>query len=540
MIRRDVKRLILTVLFAFVLTPALAPVPARAEAGFANPIDVLLADPFIYREGDTYYLYGTSSVSGLYVWTSEDLINWRMRGHAISRTAESWSRMHFWAPELFKHKGTYYLHYTVLGRGEAGERGDRRIVLARADSPLGPFTEYKAPWYDPGISTIDSHVFKDDDGKMYLYEVSTGTPEDNTFNINVRRLNDQLEPEEKATFCIKPDFRWEGGMVNEGPFILKKDDTYVLTYSANGYHDPNYCLGIATSKSPMGPWDKHNAEGAILHRNETISGPGHHCFTDSPDGKQMYVAYHTHQHLAAPGPPRQLAIDPVEWAQGRDPVTGKPFPTLKMTATDTLQPLPSGAAGPIRGRNDEFNTDSLNRRLWTVFSEGTPKKPNWQLKDGRLVIHTEDGDIYQDRSDLSNLFLQYAPQRDFEVTTKVAISPDKDFEQAFLILWQDHQNFAKIAYLHSKGGRKIEVGIEKASKYDSYLHEIPGLGDEVQFRIRKAGDKLDFQLSHDGRKWQTIESKSVPLIDLRVGLGACSPDGPRSIPAAFDYIRFKQ
>ena len=73
------KSFILTVLFAFVLTPGFAPAPARAEDGFANPIDVLLADTFIYREGDTYYLYGTSSVSGLYVWTSEDLVNWRMR-----------------------------------------------------------------------------------------------------------------------------------------------------------------------------------------------------------------------------------------------------------------------------------------------------------------------------------------------------------------------------------------------------------------------------------------------------------------------------
>src|SRR4051812_6519435 len=67
---------------------------------FANPIDVLIADPFIYREGNTYYLYGTAANDGLLVWTSDDLVNWRLRGHAWKRTRDSWGRSYFWAPEL--------------------------------------------------------------------------------------------------------------------------------------------------------------------------------------------------------------------------------------------------------------------------------------------------------------------------------------------------------------------------------------------------------------------------------------------------------
>ena len=513
-------------------------VPARGGDKFANPIDVLLADPFIYRESDTYYLYGTASRSGLLVWTSDDLVNWQLRGHAFERSADTWSKQNFWAPELFKHKGKYYLHFTAQGRGPDERSLNRLLVLAEGDSPLGPFKEVQAPWFRADMDTIDGHVFKDDDGRLYLYAVGTGSEKERVFNINVRLLNQRLQPAPEAAVCIKPKFHWEGGVVNEGPFILKKGDTYVLTYSANGYHDPNYCLGIATSKNPMGPWDKHNAAGAILHRSETISGPGHHCFIDSPDRKQMYVAYHTHQHLAAPGPPRQLAIDPVQWAEGRDPVTGKTFPTLKMTATDTPQPMPPGAGKVIRGQNDEFDARELNRQRWTVFSEGLPHRPRWSLREGKLIIQTEDGDVYQDRSDLSNLFLQYAPQGDFDVTTRVNIAPQKDFEQAFLCLWQDHQNFAKLVYIHSHGGRKIEVGVEKASKYVSHLHEIPGLGDTVHLRIKRTGTRCEFLVSGDGRQWKTIESQDIPLDDLRVGIGACSPDGPRSIPAAFDYVRF--
>src|SRR5690348_13182185 len=46
--------------------PATQPSSQRAERpfkgdGYANPIDVLIADPFIYHEGETYYLYGTAA-----------------------------------------------------------------------------------------------------------------------------------------------------------------------------------------------------------------------------------------------------------------------------------------------------------------------------------------------------------------------------------------------------------------------------------------------------------------------------------------------
>src|SRR4051812_33541817 len=100
--------------FAAVLLLALAS-PLFAQDTFCNPLDVLLADPFIYRDAKTYYLYGTAAPDGLLVWSSEDLIHWQLRGHAYERTKESWGQNDFWAPELFKHNGKYYLHFTARG-----------------------------------------------------------------------------------------------------------------------------------------------------------------------------------------------------------------------------------------------------------------------------------------------------------------------------------------------------------------------------------------------------------------------------------------
>ncbi len=489
---------------------------------FCNPLDVLLADPFIYREGDIYYLYATSSERGFVVWTSKDLVNWQSRGYAFTRTADTWSRQQFWAPEMFAHNGKYYLHFTVMGR----DKGGRRIVLAEGTSPLGPFKEIKAPWFDPGKGTIDSHVFKDTDGKLYLYSVDLDRDDRKCFEIHARRVSDDLVPQKEFTFCITPSQEWEGRVVNEGPFVFKHGETYVLTYSANGYFDPNYSVGMATSKSPMGPWTKQ--PDPILWRNKYVSGPGHHCFIDSPDGKELFIAYHTHQHLENPSGQRQLAIDRVRLVDSRALAMKVDGPTTRPV------PMPSGAQHLVRGQSDEFSAAELDRRRWNVFSE---RSKFWSLEAGHLTIRTEAGDVYQDRSDLHNLFLQHAPVGDFTATTLVKVKPQKGHEQAFLTVWQNHNQFAKLAIVQTVNGLKYEVAREMSGKYSFNLHDAPQR-DGYWLRIGRRGSACEYSVSEDGSRWIVLASHQIDLDNPRVGLGACSPESDRSVPVKFDFLRF--
>ena len=319
-----------------------APGPTSRPATYRNPLDVSVADPFIFREGDTYYLYGTEASDGLLVWTSRDLVNWQNRGHAFQRTNDTWSRRDFWAPELFKHREKYYLHFTAMG-GEERNRRRRRVVLAEGDSPLGPFREVRAPWFD-GVERpiIDGHVFRDDDGQLYLYTVHLDTPpKHKSFEIHVQKLDDKLRPSDDSTMAISPSLDWEGEMVNEGPFVLRRGDTYVLTWSANPYWDRNYSVGIATAKSPLGPWTK-STTGQILKATDHVSGPGHHSFVESPDGKELFIAYHVHRDPKNGRSGRLLAIDRVRWVEDANGL-----PMLKVEGpTHTPQPMPSGA--PLR------------------------------------------------------------------------------------------------------------------------------------------------------------------------------------------------
>ncbi|MDQ3441726.1 MAG: glycoside hydrolase family 43 protein [Planctomycetota bacterium] len=313
--------------------------PAMRPATYQNPLDVRVADPFIFREGDTYYLYGTEAGDGLLVWTSRDLVNWANRGHAFQRTDDTWSRRHFWAPELFKHRDKYYLHFTAMGGNERVDR-KRRLVLAEGDSPLGPFREIKAPWFDgtEDRPIIDGHVFRDGDGQLYLYTVHLDDPpKHKCFEIHVQKLDAQLNPSAETTMCVAPALDWEGELVNEGPFVLRRGETYFLTWSANPYWDRNYSVGIASAKSPLGPWKKSRG-GPILKPSEHVSGPGHHSFIESPDGKELFIAYHVHRDPKNGKGGRVLAIDRVRWIDenGR--------PTLKVHGpTHTPQPMPSAS-----------------------------------------------------------------------------------------------------------------------------------------------------------------------------------------------------
>ena len=81
----------------------------------------------------------------------------------------------------------------------------------------------------------------------------------------------------------------------EGPYTMKKGDTYYMMYSANYYKGKNYAVGYATAKSPLGPFVKSN-DNPVLQKNVEqggiVTGTGHNSVTWSKDGKQMYCVYH--------------------------------------------------------------------------------------------------------------------------------------------------------------------------------------------------------------------------------------------------------
>ncbi len=266
------------VLFCFCANPDETP-------KFVFTPGVPLADPYILNYGDTCYAYGTHADDGIEVYTSTDLTNWKKASQLALNNADTWGDRWFWAPEVYyieKYK-KFFMYYT----------SDEHICVATSTSPRGPF---KQVTQQPMISTekcIDVSLYIDDNGKPYVFFVrllNTGS------EVWVAELADDLMTIKTSTMkqCIAVSQPWEQvwGRVNEGPFVVKRNGTYYLSYSANSYESQLYGVGYATASSPMGPWTK-SATNPILQKPGNLVGVGHHAIFTDKAGK-MRIVFHAH------------------------------------------------------------------------------------------------------------------------------------------------------------------------------------------------------------------------------------------------------
>jgi len=316
------------------------------QTTYTNPLNVPVADPFVYHEDGIYYLYGTDdqrgSAYGFPVLTSTDLVNWEFKGYAFTKDENTWSQCNFWGPEIAKVGDNYYMYFNGSPNKYQGVPFNMHLCIAIGKSPLGPFTEYKAPFYKAAGTdeAIDQNIFIDNDGKAYLVftQVTMGRNE-----IRVVKLKDNLiEFDGKPILASIPTQAWEarpwnGHMVNEGGYMFKRKGFYYLTYTANDFQDSHYSIGYMTSKNPMGPWTKFE-NNPILSKTETVHGPGNGMFVPSPDGSELFIVYHTHNKPGQVGP-RKVAIDRVYFKE----VQNGPDILSIYGPTSTPQAMPSGA-----------------------------------------------------------------------------------------------------------------------------------------------------------------------------------------------------
>ena len=278
-----------------------------------------LADPTVFCDNGTYYLYGTSPVSdnGFWVYTSTDLQHWSGPAGAVDGYAlrgNTYGTQGFWAPQVFKKDGRYAMAYTA----------NEQIAIAWADSPLGPFVQDEPEMIPAKTKEIDPFVFHDDDGKTYMYHVRLIGGN----RIYVAEMNDDLRSmkEETARECIAVnDKGWENTAegkwgVSEGPTVVKLDGTYYMFYSCNDFRSIDYAMGYATAKSPLGPWKKHKKP--IVSRHLTgENGTGHGDLFRDGDGRWMYVL-HTHNSSSKVSPRRTAMVELVKKGKKFEMVPG--------------------------------------------------------------------------------------------------------------------------------------------------------------------------------------------------------------------------
>lgn len=313
------------------------------QLSFQNDLGIReIGDPYVLKTEDgMYYMYCTSAPNGFYCWKSENMVDWNDKKMCYVRKTDAWCTDCFWAPEVYYYNGEYYMFYTAKNQNDS-----LRIGLAVSAQPDGPFEDLKnSPILDLGYAVIDANVLFDEDGHKYLYyardcseNIVGGLHKSEIYGV---QLSDDLrsvvgEPVKLTT----PDQTWERAsgntQWNEGPEVIRHQNTYYLTYSANYFESPSYSIGYATSDSPLGPFVKAE-ENPILTSGirKDVSGPGHHSFTVSPDGTQLWAFYHSHSNPLSPSGDRKVNIDRAGFTED-----GKLFINGPITSK---QPRPSGS-----------------------------------------------------------------------------------------------------------------------------------------------------------------------------------------------------
>ena len=257
--------------------------------------EIPYADPTIVLVGDTYYLTGTASQTpaGFTVLQSDRLEGpWRTGTASDARylltQGDAYGTTGFWAPQWIQAgNGSWGLAYTA----------NEQTALAWGDSVTGPFRQEQPQAIDASEKNIDPYLFRDDDGKYYLYHVRFGKGN----YIWVAEFDLQSGTIKPGTLhrCLDNTEPWENtpaypsDPIMEGPTVVKLDDVYYLFYSANHFMNVDYAVGYATSSSPCGPWTKYAGNPIISRHTVGENGSGHGDLFQGKDGRLYYV-YHVH------------------------------------------------------------------------------------------------------------------------------------------------------------------------------------------------------------------------------------------------------
>ncbi|RIJ77417.1 glycoside hydrolase family 43 [Nakamurella silvestris] len=313
-----------------IAAPALE-LAADAPINFHTDGNPILGDGSFYSadaaplvDGNNLYIYtghdeataqqGGFNMKDYAVFSTADVAsgNWSITKNAMDPDVTfSWANgNNAFAGQVVKgDDGKFYWYAPVQTRNTTVPNA-MAIGVAVSDTPTGPWTDANgAPlvtWTDVfGTSTngqevIDPHVFRDTDGKNYLYWGSW----------SVSRMIELTADLAHTTGTIKTMSGLTG--FYEAPWVFKKNNLYYMVYDwkqgGSACTPSNYqaCIAYATATNPAGPW---SYKGIIL--GGTSATTVHPSLIEFKN--QWYITYHTKDAVGGGHFRRSVAIDKVEW-----------------------------------------------------------------------------------------------------------------------------------------------------------------------------------------------------------------------------------
>jgi arabinan endo-1,5-alpha-L-arabinosidase len=298
-------------------------------------------DPSIGREGNSYYVYATTSnpAEGQFpIRCSSDLIAWKLCGHIFDKIPDwiheaSRTTKELWAPDISFFSGKYHLYYaySAFGVNTSG-------IALLTNSTLDPKSP-KYHWKDEGLvlkstlvddfNAIDPNIVLDAQGqpwlsfgsfwggiKMRRIDPATGKPsasDPKLYSLAARAKPENAAPAKPG---LPPD--WEA---IEAPFVVHHGGYYYLFVSfdlcCRGTKS-SYRTMVGRSRSVTGPYvdadGKPMLKGGgtqLLLPNSRWLGPGGESVLLRPEGD--IIVFHAYDAIT--GKPA-LQISTLTWDGG--------------------------------------------------------------------------------------------------------------------------------------------------------------------------------------------------------------------------------
>lgn len=252
------------------------------EAGYLRLDQIQMRDPFVLpvEEEHKYYLFGTTDPScwrgpfyGFDCFVSEDLEHWSGPIAAFRPKENFWATRNYWAPEVHRYRGKYYMFATF-----GSEERYKGTQILRSDKPEGPYEPIsKGPVTPEEWDCLDGTFYLDPKGQPWIVFCHEWTQVIDGEIAAMPLKKDLTAPAgEPVKLFSASEASWAAGRpwkerhpeldtdalsyVTDGPFIIEDGKGLVMLWSGRG--PKGYAMGSAYSeKGILGPWrqNKHLA-----------------------------------------------------------------------------------------------------------------------------------------------------------------------------------------------------------------------------------------------------------------------------------------